>query len=176
MQRRHLILGLSAAAILSSGVAFAALDHGQKAPDFTLKAAKDGVVSSFSLKAALKFGPVVVYFYPKAFTGGCSLEAREFSQSMAKFKAKKVTVVGVSADDIVTLQDFSKKDCAGQFSVASDQDLKVTKAYKAQMGTAPMSARISYLIDKKGKIVYVHADANAATHVSSLLAEAEKLK
>jgi thioredoxin-dependent peroxiredoxin len=150
--------------------AFAALKVGDKAPDFTLKAATNGVVSDFSLKAVLKKGPVVVYFYPKAFTGGCSLEAHQFSVSIDKFASKNTRVVGVSTDDIETLKKFSTADCQGKFSVASDASAKVAKDYDAKLPVANMAGRISYVISKDGRIAYVHDSGDAATHVPALLA------
>lgn len=155
--------------------ALAELKIGSKAPDFSLQAAKDGKVDTFSLSKALKTGPVVVYFYPKAFTSGCSLEARQFSQAMPQFRAKHVTVIGISGDQIDVLKDFSKKDCAGQFAVGSDKNLKISKRYDAKMAAIPMAQRISYLIGQDGKILYSHSDSNAATHVSSILVEIDKI-
>lgn len=162
-------LAVSAFALALASPACAALKVGDKAPDFKLDAATDGTVKAFTLKAALKKGPVVVYFYPKAFTAGCSLEAREFSLAMPKFKSKHVTVVGISADKIDVLQDFSKKDCAGQFPVAADTDTHVAASYDAKIADKPMASRISYVVGQDGKIAFVHDDRDAATHVSSLL-------
>ncbi len=149
--------------------AAAALKVGDKAPDFALPAATDGKVNTFSLKAALKHGPVVVYFYPKAFTKGCSLEAHEFSEAMPKFKARHVSVIGVSGDDVDTLKKFSKETCAGKFPVAADPDMVAAIQYDAKIPFKPMATRISYVIDHHGRIAFVHADANAETHVQSLL-------
>ena len=108
---KKIVLGLAAlaGATLLASPAFAALKVGDKAPGFSIPVATNGVVSTFSLQDALKSGPVVVYFYPKAFTGGCSLEAHQFSEAIPKFEAKHVTVVGVSTDEIGTLQKFSKE-------------------------------------------------------------------
>jgi peroxiredoxin len=161
---------IAAAAMLAAGPSLAALKVGDKAPDFKLQAATNGQVSTFSLAKALKSGPVVVYFYPKAFTSGCSLEAHEFSEAIPKFQARHVTVIGVSADDIGTLQKFSEQTCQGKFPVAADAGAKVAKAYDAQMGGMAMANRISYIVGQNGKITFVHDDMNAATHVSSLLA------
>lgn len=170
------ILAAAALALALATPSLAALKAGDKAPEFTLKAAKAGQVSDFSLKEALKSGPVVVYFYPKAFTGGCSLEARQFSENMDKFAAKKVTVIGLSADDVPTLQKFSAADCGGKFPVGSDQGAKVAAKYDAKMPGIDMSGRVSYLITPNGKIAFVHDSGNATTHVPSLLAAVNKLK
>lgn len=167
---RTAAIALAACAALAAAPSFAALKVGDKAPDFKLQAATNGQVSTFSLAQALKSGPVVVYFYPKAFTSGCSLEAHEFSEAIPKFQARHVTVIGVSADDIGTLQKFSEQTCQGKFPVAADAGAKVAKAYDAQMGGMAMANRISYIVGQNGKITFVHDDMNAATHVSSLLA------
>lgn len=165
-------LALTAALVATLGLtapALAALKVGDAAPAFSIPVAKDGVVSTFSLKDALKSGPVVVYFYPKAFTGGCSLEAHQFSEAIPEFQAKHVSVVGVSTDDIDTLKRFSKESCQGKFPVGADTKAVVTKAYDAQMGTMNMSNRISYVVGTDGKISFVHDSGDASTHVSTLL-------
>ena len=168
---KKMVLGLAAlaGATLLASPAFAALKVGDKAPGFSIPVATNGVVSTFSLQDALKSGPVVVYFYPKAFTGGCSLEAHQFSEAIPKFEAKHVTVVGVSTDENGTLQKFSKEVCQGKFPVGADTKAVVTKAYDAQMGTMNMSNRISYVVGTNGKIAFVHDSGDASTHVSTLL-------
>ncbi|MFT4075542.1 MAG: redoxin domain-containing protein [Asticcacaulis sp.] len=168
---KKIVLGMAAftASVLLASPAFAALKVGDKAPAFTIPAATNGVVGTFSLKDALKDGPVVVYFYPKAFTGGCSLEAHQFSEAIPEFQAKHVSVVGISTDEIGTLQKFSKETCQGKFPVGADTKAAVTTAYDAKMGDMNMSNRISYVVGTDGKIAFVHADGDASTHVSSLL-------
>ncbi|MGZ3304522.1 MAG: peroxiredoxin [Asticcacaulis sp.] len=168
------IKGFLAAAIMAAPVllahpAAAALKVGDKAPDFSLPAATNGHVKTFSLKAALRHGPVVVYFYPKAFTSGCSLEAHEFSEAMPQFKARHASVIGVSGDDVDTLKKFSKETCAGKFPVAADPDMVASIQYDAKIPFRPMATRVSYVIDRKGIITFVHEDADASTHVKSLL-------
>jgi thioredoxin-dependent peroxiredoxin len=121
--------------ILLTGVvalpAFAALKRGDKAPDFAAKASLAGKEFDFSLKAALKKGPVVVYFYPSAFTGGCNLEAHTFAENKEKFDALKATIIGVSSDSITRLNAFSADPqyCAGKIAVASDADGAIARAY-----------------------------------------------
>lgn len=122
------------AALLSGAVAvpaLAALKKGDTAPDFSAPASLAGKEFTFSLKDALKKGPVVVYFYPSAYTGGCNLEARSFAQSKDQFDAVGATIVGVSHDSIARLNDFSADPeyCAGKFPVASDPDGKIAKSY-----------------------------------------------
>jgi peroxiredoxin len=167
---RILTLGAATLAIVAASPSLAALKVGDKAPDFKLASATNGDEKDFSLKDALKSGPVVVYFYPKAFTGGCSLEAHQFSEAIDKFKAKHVTVIGVSTDNIDTLKKFSSSTCQGKFPVAADTDAKVAAAYDAKMGAMNMANRISYVVDQNGKISFVHDSGDASTHVSSLLA------
>jgi peroxiredoxin len=121
--------------ILLSGVvalpAFAALKQGDKAPDFTAKASLAGKEFTFSLKDALKKGPVVVYFYPSAFTGGCNIEAHTFAENKEKFDALKTSIIGVSRDSITRLNAFSADPqyCAGKIAVASDPDGAIAQAY-----------------------------------------------
>ena len=162
------------AALLLSAVlaapASAALKVGDHAPDFTAPVALGGKVYTFSLADALKKGPVVVYFYPKAFTQGCSLEARAFAESHDKFAAFGASVVGVSRDGIDVLKDFSTKDCANRFAVASDGDGRVTKAYDTVFSRAPdLADRISYLIAPDGAVIAVHADLDYSKHVETML-------
>ena len=173
---KKIALGLAALGFVLASPAFAALKVGDKAPAFHLPAATDGAVSTFSIKDALKKGPVVVYFYPKAFTGGCSLEAHQFSEAIPEFQAHKVSVIGISTDNIATLQKFSKESCQGKFPVGSDTKAKVTSAYDAKMGAMNMSNRISYIIGTDGKVAFVHDDGDAATHVSTLLAAVKAMK
>jgi peroxiredoxin Q/BCP len=111
--------------------ALAALKTGATAPDFTAAASLAGKHFTFSLGEALKKGPVVVYFYPSAFTGGCDLEAHTFATTKDKFDAAGATIIGVSADSIKRLDAFSSdpKYCAGKFPVASDADGKVAGSY-----------------------------------------------
>jgi len=167
MKRTAFALVLAAAAVATPSLA--ALKSGAHAPDFRLMAATNGNVSEFVLANALKSGPVVVYFYPKAFTGGCSLEAHAFSEAMPKFQAKHVSVIGVSADDIGTLQKFSKETCAGKFPVAADGGATVAQAYDVKMPGMAMAGRVSYIINPNGQITYVHDDPDASTHVPALL-------
>jgi thioredoxin-dependent peroxiredoxin len=114
--------------------ALAALKTGATAPDFTAAASLAGKHFTFSLGEALKKGPVVVYFYPSAFTGGCDLEAHTFATTKDKFDAAGATIIGVSADSIKRLDAFSSdpKYCAGKFPVASDADGKVAGSYDLQ--------------------------------------------
>src|ERR1700728_3846048 len=134
--------------------AFAALPDGTKAPDFSTDASLAGKTFHFSLAQALKQGPVVLYFYPAAFTPGCTVEAHEFAEATDKFKALGATVIGVSHDPIDTLNKFSVSECRNKFAVASDADHKISKAYDAVLLMTAYSSRTSYVIAPDGKIIY----------------------
>jgi peroxiredoxin len=123
--------------------AFAALKQGDKAPDFTAPASLAGKEFNFALKEALKKGPVVVYFYPAAFTGGCNLQAHAFSENSDKFAAAGASIIGVSLDKIATLNQFSADPqyCAGKIPVASDADGKIAKSYDLQVREAKPGAK-----------------------------------
>src|SRR3954469_15986932 len=119
--------------LISAAPALAALTPGAVAPDFSTQGALAGKPFAFSLKQALKKGPVVLYFYPKAFTSGCTIEAHEFAEAAATFKEAGATLIGMSGDDIGTLHKFSTQECSSKFPVASDPDLKVIRAYDAAL-------------------------------------------
>src|ERR1700680_705733 len=112
---KNVLLGLTLSVLVSLPV-LAALKVGDKAPDFTARASLPGKEFYFSLQDALKKGPVVVYFYPSAYTKGCDLEAHTFAQMKDKFDAAGATIIGVSADSIARLHQFSADPeyCAGK--------------------------------------------------------------
>ncbi|MFP5209522.1 MAG: peroxiredoxin [Acidobacteriota bacterium] len=128
--KKYFFLSLAISAALCAS-AFAALKTGDRAPDFSARASLAGKDFNFSLQAALKKGPVVVYFYPSAYTGGCDLEAHTFAQEKSKFTAAGATIIGVSADSIARLNQFSADPnyCAGKFPVASDPSGKIAASY-----------------------------------------------
>lgn len=168
--KRYLIAATFAAALGVAAAAHAALEIGAPAPDFTAQAALGGQPFTFRLHEALAKGPVVLYFYPAAFTQGCSLEARSFADAIEQYKALGATVVGVSADDMETLKKFSMADCAGKFAVAADADRKVMQRYDAAHQRNPARAqRISYVIAPDGKILYEYSDMNPDHHVANTL-------
>ncbi len=138
--------------LISSALALpavAALKNGEKAPDFSAKASLAGKEFNFSLKDALKKGPVVVYFYPAAYTKGCNLEAHTFAENKEKFDAVGATIIGVSQDSIKRLNDFSADPeyCAGKFPVASDADGKITKSYNLSVGELTAGAKDTRGVD-----------------------------
>jgi thioredoxin-dependent peroxiredoxin len=149
----------------------AALDIGDVAPDFTTQAVLAGSVYKFSLAESLKKGPVVLYFFPAAYSEGCSVEAHYFADATGEFKALGASVVGVSGDDIDTLSKFSLQACQSKFPVASDQTQAVMKSFDAVMQTRPEYAnRISYVIAPNGAIVYHYMSLNPTKHVEKTLA------
>jgi peroxiredoxin Q/BCP len=173
--KRLMILGLGSAMLAAP--LYAALAPGAQAPDFTTQATLAGKPFSFSLADALKSGPVVLYFYPAAFTKGCTIEAHNFAEATDKFKALGATVIGVSHDNIDTLNKFSVSDCRNKFAVASDADQKITKAYDAVLAIKPEYAnRTSYVIAPTGKIIYEYTAMDPDGHVEKTMAAVEKWK
>jgi peroxiredoxin Q/BCP len=152
--------------------ALAALPVGATAPAFTAQASLGGKVYTFDLAQALKSGPVVLYFYPAAFTTGCTIEAHTFADAMGQFKALHATVIGVSHDTIATLNRFSVSACRSKFPVAADPTLAIAKQYDAVLPQHPSYAnRTSYVIAPDGKILATLTDlAHPKEHVSNALA------
>jgi len=166
---KHLIV-IAALASGFSAPLYAALKPGAMAPLFTTQATLAGKPFKFSLADALKSGPVVLYFYPAAFTPGCTVEAHEFAEATDKFKALGATVIGVSHDDIDKLNKFSVSECRNKFAVAADADQSIMKSYDAVLGPHPEYAnRTSYVIAPSGKILYVYTDMNPEKHVANTM-------
>ncbi|MEP7242374.1 MAG: peroxiredoxin [Gammaproteobacteria bacterium] len=160
---------------LASFSALAALPNGSKAPDFTTQASLAGKPFTFSLADALKKGPVVLYFYPAAFTPGCTAEAHNFAEATDKFKAMGATVIGVSYDNVDTLNKFSVSECRNKFAVASDADQKIMKAYDAVLARKPeLADRTSYVIAPGGEVIYSYTELNPDKHVENTLAAVQK--
>jgi thioredoxin-dependent peroxiredoxin len=174
-----ILLGITVAVAgtLYVSSASAALDVGVSAPDFKLKSAVAGEVSDFSLAQTLKNGPVVLYFFPAAFTSGCNREAHSFAEHINDFKALNATVIGVSNDNIETISKFSVQECAGKFSVAADPDSKVISAYNAKFPLVGKAQRVSYVIGKDGKIAYVFSSlTDPEGHIENTLQALKGLK
>ena len=170
--KRATILATVCALLMSQ--AFAALKPGAAAPAFKTEATLAGHPFTFELAAALKSGPVVLYFYPAAFTSGCTVEAHEFAEATEKFKALGATVIGVSHDPIDTLNKFSVSECRNKFAVASDADLKIAKAYDAQLLFTSYSNRTSYVITPDSKILYAYSALSPDKHVQNTMAAVAK--
>jgi len=172
---RYLLLGLAASA-LALTPAVAALHVGSKAPDFTTTGAVGGKGFKLHLAQQLKKGPVVLYFFPKAFTSGCTAEAHAFSESIGDFKKAGAQVIGMSADDLKTLHDFSTKECRSAFPVATATP-EMQKEYDVAWAAHPgITTRTSYVIDKRGKVAMVHDDLDFSQHVARTLAAVKALK
>ena len=154
----------------------AALPVGAQAPDFRTTGALAGKPFKLHLKDQLRHGPLVLYFYPKAFTQGCTLEAKAFADAMPQFRKAGARVVGMSADDLNTLKRFSTEACRNQFPVATASPATI-KAYDVVLKQKPeLTDRTSYVIDRKGRVVMVHSDLDWKDHVAKTLAAVKALK
>lgn len=171
--------------------AFAAIPEGSKAPDFKTQASLAGKEFTFSLKNALKKGPVVVYFYPSAYTGGCNLQAHTFAINKDKFDAAGVSIIGVSLDSISRLNDFSADPdyCAGKIPVASDADGSIAKRYDLNIRPAVegrkdtrgieighgFAERTTFVVNTDGKVVNIIGGLSAAENVDKTLDAVQEL-
>ena len=172
---KRLLLAIVAASLVAAA-AHATLKPGVKAPEFTTQASLAGKVFGFSLGEALKKGPVVLYFYPEAFTGGCTIEAHEFAAAADAFNAAGATVIGLSHDSIEKLQKFSVSECRNKFAVGADTDQKIMRAYDAVLKEDPSySDRTSYVIAPSGEILYAYTNMERPKdHVEKTLAAVRK--
>jgi len=192
---KKLLLGVAFSALFAAP-SFAALKVGDTAPDFTATASIGGKDVTFHLNEALRKGPVVVYFYPSAYTGGCDLEAHTFAENKDKFDTAGASIIGVSADNLDRLNQFSADPnfCAGKFPVASDESLKIAKSYDLATTPAKEGAkdvrgveighgfieRVTFVVGKDGRIVSVMSSKDDGIkpdeHVYKSLAMVEKMK
>jgi thioredoxin-dependent peroxiredoxin len=172
--------------------AFAALKEGDKAPAFTAKASLAGKAFDYSLANSLKKGPVVVYFYPSAFTQGCNIQAHTFSENMDKFNAAGATVIGVSLDSIQRLNDFSADPnyCAGKVAVASDPSGSIAKSFDLMVGAAREGAkdsrgqeighgfaeRTTFIVTPDGKVAATVGGVSPADNVMKSLETVQHLQ
>ncbi|WP_260928176.1 peroxiredoxin [Novosphingobium sp. 9] len=171
-----LAFGLSLAALPSPS--FAALPQGAKAPDFTLHAALAGKPFDVTLDKALKKGPVVLYFFPAAFTSGCTIEAHLFAEATDKFHQMGASVIGVTAGNVERVAEFSKSECRNKFAVAADPGAKIAARYDVMLQGAPkaMSNRTSYVIAPDGKILLAYTDMNPQAHIEKTMAAVQAWK
>ena len=147
----------------------AALPVGAKAPDFSTQVSLAGKAMPFSLKAALKKGPVVLYFYPAAFTKGCTIEAHDFAEATDDFKKLGATVIGMSGDGIDKLNKFSVSECRNKFAVGSASPTTIT-AYDVTLPRNPaISNRTSYVIAPDGKVIFAYSAMDPAGHVTGTM-------
>jgi len=159
------------AALLCLGLiapAQAQLAQGERAPDFNTQAAMAGKEFGFSLATALKQGPVVLYFYPKAFTQGCTLEANAFAQAMPEFRKSGASVVGMSNDTIDTLKRFSREECRDAFPVGV-ASAETIADYDVALGSSGLASRTSYVIGQDGRIATVYSSGDYRQHVTRTL-------
>ncbi len=168
VQLRVAIIATCASLALAAP-AGAALKAGATAPDFTTQASLAGTPFQFRLANALKKGPVVLYFFPAAFTTGCTFEAHEFAEATDDFAKLGATVIGVSADNIETLNKFSVSECRNKFAVAS-ADKKLIAAYDVQLPVVEKSNRTSFAIAPDGKIISEYSNMSYKEHVSRMMA------
>jgi thioredoxin-dependent peroxiredoxin len=189
--RKRLLLGMLLASV-AAVPALAALNVGDAAPDFKTEASLAGKEFTFSLKDALKKGPVVVYFYPSAYTGGCNIQAHTFAVNIDKFHAAGATVIGVSLDSIQRLKDFSADPqyCAGKFPTASDADGAISKSYALKVADAHAGAkdtrgieighgfaeRTTFIVTPDGKISATIGGLAPADNVDKALEAVQQLK
>ena len=167
---------LSACAVaLLATPALASLQTGAKAPDFSATASMAGKQFKFALADALKKGPVVLYFYPAAFTPGCTIEAHNFADAMPDFEKFGATVIGVSHDSIETLDKFSLTECRSKFPVAADATGNIMKNYDAiSTGNPERAARTSYVIAPDGRVLYTYTANDPTHHVEYTMAAVQK--
>jgi peroxiredoxin len=190
---KTLLLGVAFTALFAAP-SFAALKVGDTAPDFTATASLGGKDFTFHLNDALKKGPVVVYFYPSAYTGGCDLEAHTFADNHEKFDAAGASIIGVSADNLERLNQFAADPnfCAGKFPIASDESLKIAQSYNLQTTPGKAGAkdvrgveighgfieRVTFVVGKDHKIMAVMSSKDDGIkpdeHVFKSLAMVEK--
>lgn len=158
-------------ATLATPPAQAALPDGASAPDFTLRGALGGKPITFSLKEELKKGPVVLYFFPSAFTSGCTLEAHAFAEAIPTFQKLGATVVGVTAGNIDRVSEFSKEECRSAFPVLADPGAKVAGLYdsKKTQDSFALSSRTSFVITPEGRVVLSYTSSDPESHVQKTL-------
>ena len=168
---KRIFFAIMAIAAFAATAASAALPVGSTAPDFSLQGALGGRAMTFELRQALRRGPVVLYFFPAAFTAGCTLEAHRFAEATDDFNALGATIVGVTAGNVDRVAEFSRSECRDKFAVAADPGARVAARYQATMEQNPaMSNRTSYVIAPNGRILLAYTDANPEQHVQRTLA------
>ena len=177
---KNLFASIAAVASLAAlaSPAFAELKAGDKAPTFTAPAYMAGQPFTFNLADALKKGPVVLYFFPAAYTKGCQIETHLFSEAADQFKAQKATLIGITAGRVEKLAEFSKDTefCAGKFPMAADAGAVIAKTYDSTMPAMGVSSRTSYVIAQNGKVAGVYSAMDPNDHVNQTLAILKAMK
>lgn len=176
---KRFLVAASAAAMMLAVPANAALQQGDSVPSLVTQGVLAGKTFNFNLQQELRKGPVVLYFFPKAFTPGCNLEAQAFAEAIDEFKAAGAQVVGMSGDSLDDLEQFSVKECGGKFPVAraTPSTIKAFDVALTMNGqrNENLTSRTSYVIAPDGKITMVHSDLNWADHVSRSLTAVQAL-
>ena len=177
---KRLLLAASAAALLAAFPATAALQQGASVPSLVAQGALNGRTINFNLQQELRKGPVVLYFFPKANTPGCNLEAKAFAERIGDFRRSGAQVIGMSGDTLEDLTEFSRKECAGAFPVAratasTIEAFDVALSMNGQRN-ANLSDRTSYVIAPDGKITMVHSDLDWAAHVTKTLQAVQAMR
>jgi peroxiredoxin Q/BCP len=177
---RKFLIAAAATTLALAVPATAALKDGAAAPDFTAPGAMAGKPFTVNLKAALKKGPVVLYFFPAAFTSGCNAEAHAFAEALPDFQKAGATVIGMTAGNVEKLEAFSAEKCAGKFAVAAASP-EIIKGYDVALtkpdGTVTkITSRTSYVIAPNGKILLAHSDMSPADHIKLTLEAVQKYK
>lgn len=174
---------IAAALAMAACPAAAKLAPGVQAPDFSAPAYLAGAPFTYKLADNLKKGPVVLYFFPSAYTAGCNLEARLFSEAVDEFRALGATVIGVTSGKTERLAEFSKdtKSCGGKFPVAADHGAAIAKRYDAPLSMKGMampglSGRVSYVIAPNGKVIHAYENLDANDHVNQTLSAVKAWK
>ena len=161
----RLFAAVGALALLAAP-AHAALKVGAVAPDFSAQASQAGKQFPFKLSDALRKGPVVLYFFPAAFTKGCTIEAHDFADATDDYKKLGATVIGVTAGNIDRLAEFSTSECRSKFPVAADADLSIAKSYDSTLAVFPGHLnRTSYVIAPDHKVIFAYSDLDPSKHV-----------
>jgi peroxiredoxin len=164
------LAALACAASLLAAPAIAALRVGAEAPDFSAQASQAGKSFPFHLSEALKKGPVVLYFFPAAFTSGCTIEAHEFAEASDDYRKLGATLIGVTAGNIERLTEFSVSECRSKFAVAADPHAAIAKSYQSTLAVRPgWSDRTSYVIAPDGKVAFVYSSLSPDQHVAKTM-------
>ncbi len=187
---KHLLLAGLLSTVIPL-VARAALKEGDAAPDFSTQASLAGKAFTYSLQEALRKGPVVVYFYPSAYTGGCNMQAHKFAVNTDKFTAAGASIVGVSLDSIERLNSFSADPefCAGQFPTASDDKGRIAQSFGLKVVAAKpgmkdtrgaeidhgFAERTTFVVTPDGKIAAVIGGFAPAENVDRALEAVQRL-
>ncbi|HWE99108.1 MAG TPA: peroxiredoxin [Caulobacteraceae bacterium] len=164
------LVTLAAAAALASSGAHAALAVGENAPEFSASAFVGGKAFDFDLAKALRKGPVVLYFFPAAFTSGCTIEAHQFADAAEEYQKLGATLIGITAGNVDRVGEFSTVECRNKFPVAADPGAKIAAEYKSTLALKPgWSDRTSYVIAPNDKILMVYSDLKPDQHVAKTL-------